>query len=119
MTDKTPAQHASTAAEAVRAINHATLSPLPSDGWTYPSDAYSTVGGLSRVAMMLPQALEQIGNFIEKMTEEGHLSSDRGTLQADLTDTHSGLVDASAAARQLHEALNRAHSGLSAIAYKA
>lgn len=118
MTDKTPAQHASNAADAVRAINHATLSPLPNDGWTYPSDAYSIVGGLSQMAMMLPQALDQIGNFIEKMSVEGHLHSDRDTLDADLENTYGGLVDARDAAQELYQALNRAHSGLSPIAYK-
>lgn len=118
MTDKTPAQLASEAADAVRAINHLTLSAHPSDDWTYPSHAYSVVGGLTQMAMMLTQALDQIGAFIELMDTGGNLRSDKGTLPADLENTYGGLADAHDAAKQLYEALNRAHSGLSPIAYQ-
>ncbi|MDX2997988.1 hypothetical protein [Streptomyces scabiei] len=116
MPDQTPAELANQTAEAIRAINHLTMSPR--DGWTYPSDAYSVVGGLSRMAMMLPQALDQIGALIEPSDTGGHLYSDKGTLAADLENTYGGLADAHDAAKALYEALNRAHSGLSPIAYK-
>lgn len=118
MPDKTPAELASQAADAVRAINHLTLSPNPSDNWTYPSHAYSLVGGLSQMAMMLPQALDQIGAFIEVMDTAGNLRSDKDTLDTDLQATYGGLADAHDAAKGLYEALERAHSGLSPIAYK-
>ena len=118
MTDLTPAQNASNAADSVRAINHLTLSPAPSDDWTYPSHAYSVVGGLAQMAMMLPQALDQIGAFIEVMDTAGNLRSDKDTLTGDLENTYGGLADAHDAAQKLYEALNRAHSGLSPIAYQ-
>lgn len=118
MPDKTPAEFASQAAEAVRQLNHATLSPQPSDDWTYPSHAYSVVGGLAQLAMTLPQALDQIGAFIEVMDTGGNLRSDKDTLADDLDGTYAGLADAHDAANKLYEALNRAHSGLSPIAYR-
>ncbi|PVE13145.1 hypothetical protein [Streptomyces scopuliridis] len=111
---KTPAQLADDAAEAVRAINHATQSQRP--GWEFPGDAYSVVGALARMAAGLPQALDQIGYLPESMA--GNLRSDKGTLDADLEDTYGALADAHDAAQTLYEALNRAHSALSPIAYQ-
>ncbi|MEZ7005701.1 hypothetical protein [Streptomyces sp. AD55] len=115
MTDpKTPAQLADDAAEAIRALNHATQSQRP--GWKYPSDAYSVVGALARMAAGLPQALDQIGYLPESMVS--NLRSDRGTLDSDLSDTYEALADAHDAAEALRKALDRAHSGLSPIAYQ-
>jgi hypothetical protein len=116
MTAKTPAQLADDAAEAIRAINHRTMSS--GDDWQYPGDAYSVVGNLSQVAMMLPQALDQIGALVERLDQAGNLRSDKDTLATDLDSTYGGLADAHDAARKLYDALNRAHSGLSPIAYK-
>lgn len=116
MTAQTPAQLADQAAEAVRAINHLTMSPR--DDWQYPSDVYSLVGDLSRMAMMLPQALEQASRLIADLNEGGHLRSDKDQLEHDLGETFYGLDDARNAANKLYGALNRAHSGLSPIAYQ-
>jgi hypothetical protein len=117
VTAKTPAQLADEATEAIRAINHLTLGS-PRDDWQYPGDAYSVVGNLAQAAMMLPQALDQIGALVEQLDTGGNLRSDKDTLDADLQDTYGGLADAHDAAKRLYEALNRAHSGLSPIAYK-
>ncbi|MEU9703020.1 hypothetical protein [Streptomyces sp. NPDC047981] len=116
MTDKTPAQYADQAAEAIRAINHLTMSPR--DGFQYPGDVYSLVAGLSRMAMMLPQALEQASRLIADLNESGHLRSDKDQLEHDLGETFHGLEKARIAADQLYGGLNRAHSGLGPIAYK-
>jgi hypothetical protein len=112
----TPADNADAAAEAVRAINHLTRSPR--DGWQYPGDAYSTVGNLAHMAMMLPQALEQISRLIADLNEAGRLRSDKDQLGQDLRDTVMGLEEARIAAEKLYAGLNRAHSGLSPIAYR-
>ena len=117
MTDKTPAQLADDAAEAIRAVNHLTRS-LGSEGWQYPGDAYSVVGNLSEAAMRLGQALNQVAAFVRELHDEGHLRSDKDTLDADVNAATGGLYDAFDASQQLYEALNRAHSGLSPIAYK-
>jgi hypothetical protein len=118
MTQKDPAQLADDAAEAIRAINHLTLTRSAGDGsWGYPSHVYRTVGSLSRMAMMLPQALEQDTRFIADLNESGHLRSDRGQLEEDLSEVFHGLDEARIAAERLYGALSRAHSGLAHLGY--
>jgi len=112
-----PAAIVDAAALEIRALNHRTLA-AGGEGWQYPGDAYSAVGGLVQLAMMLPQALDQIGDLLEGMDIDGNLRSDKDTLTADLENTYGGLADAHDAAKKLYEALNRAHSGLSPITYK-
>lgn len=116
MTDKTPAQLADQAADAIRAINH--LTRTPRDGFEYPGDVYSLVAGLSQMAMMLPQALEQASRLIADLNEDGHLRSDKNQLEHDLAETLLGLEAAGFAAESLYKGLNRAHSGLGPIGYK-
>ncbi|MFF3720565.1 hypothetical protein [Streptomyces prasinus] len=119
MTDKTPAQLADDAYEALRALNHATIGwNRGHEDWQFPGDAYSVVGNLSQTAMVLPQALEQIEALVKHLESGENLRSDRNTLDTDLAATYEGLAEAKAAAQTLFEALNRAHSGLSPIAYK-
>ncbi|MEV0693036.1 hypothetical protein [Streptomyces sp. NPDC050388] len=117
MTDKTPAQLADEAAEAIRAINHLTQGS-PRDDWRYPGDVYSLVANLSQMAMMLPQALEQASRFITDLNEGGHLRSDKDQLEHDLGEVLYGLDDARNAAQRLYGSLNRAHNGLGPIGYK-
>ncbi|WP_225102685.1 hypothetical protein [Streptomyces sp. CoH27] len=116
MTDKAPAQLADDAAEAIRALNHRTRSPQAD--WEYPGDAYDVVGNLSTLAMRLPQLLEQIANHIKALEDADHLKSDKHQLDADLVATYDGLTIAAGAAETLRGALDRAHGGLSSIAYK-
>lgn len=117
MTDKTPAQLADAAGDAIRALNHATLgSPRPD--WEHPGDAYSVVGNLAYMASMLPQALDQTARLVKRLEEEGHLKSDRDTLAADLEAAYAGLTIAAGAAETLRGALQRAHNGLGPVAYK-
>ncbi|RSS50088.1 hypothetical protein [Streptomyces sp. WAC01280] len=117
MTDKTPAQLADTAGDAIRALNHATLSS-PREDWQYPGDAYSVVGNLAYMARMLPQAIEQTAQLLKRLEGEGHLKSDRDTLAADLEAAYAGLTIAAGAAETLRGALDRAQNGLGAVAYK-
>lgn len=118
MTDKTPKVAADTAAEAIRALNHRTLSHGVSPDWEYPSDAYDVVGNLSRMAMMLPQAIDQTRALVERLSALDSVRSDRGTLDDDLAATFGGLDEARKAAEALYAGLNRAHSGLSPLAYQ-
>jgi hypothetical protein len=53
-----PAGLASQAADAVRALNHATRPGT--SGLAYPADAYDVTGALSLLASRLPQALAQL-----------------------------------------------------------
>jgi hypothetical protein len=113
MDTSTPAQLAADAAEAVRALNHATLDAPPRLGWEFPSDAYSTVAGLSLAAMTMPQAFDQIGALIEAL--DGSLTSSKGPVDDDVIAVYAALADATDAARTLHQALTRAHSALSPL----
>jgi hypothetical protein len=117
VSDKTPAQLADEAAEAIRAINHLTQG-APRDNWQYPGDVYSLVANLSQMAMMLPQALQQASRLIADLNEGGHLRSDKDHLDQDLGDVFYGLDDARNAANKLYGSLSRAHNGLGPIAYK-
>ena len=116
MPAKTPAAHASTAAEAIRALNHATFGP--GRAWEMPGDAYDVIGGLDRTAMMLPQAIGQIASHLTRLAADDRVRSDRGSLDQDLTEAHAALADARAATQQLNAALSRAHSATSHLAWE-
>ncbi|MFE1777176.1 hypothetical protein [Streptomyces sp. NPDC059008] len=118
MTDQTPAGHASAAAEAVRHLNHATLGP-GRDGWQYPSDAYSVVGDLVALAQRLPQALDQIAQFVTQLEAQGHLRSDRDRDVADeVAAVTAGLRMSTDDVELLTDHLNAVHSALSPLAWK-
>ena len=106
----TPAEIAESAAESIRALNHALYAGLP-----YPGDAYTTVGNLSHLASMLPQALNMTRAAVEKLEGAGGLYSDRGTLPGDLVGAYAGLEQAAADAQTLYGSLARAHAELSHI----
>lgn len=119
MTAKTPAQLSDDSAEAVRALNHATLQQS-SNGWQYPGDAYSTVANLAHMTSMLPQALGQLESLIGALEDGGNLRSDKGPedLPNRLVDFHGAIADAIGQAHALHRALDRAHQALGPIAYQ-
>jgi hypothetical protein len=115
--DRTPAEIADTAAEALRTLNHRTRTE--GDDWQYPGDAYSVVGNLTYLAGGLPQAISQIRALMQRLENSGNLRSDKDAIGSDLHETYAGLDDAKAAAEQMYAALNRAHAGLGPIAYEA
>jgi hypothetical protein len=109
-------EHASAAAEAIRAINHITGWPR---GMTYPSDAYSVVSRLTTVAAMLPQAFRQIDSWITEWHAAGRIGIDRGQLFADdqgevVAVAVFALAKAGEWANALHGALDTAANVLSA-----
>jgi hypothetical protein len=118
MTDpKTPAQLASDAAEAVRGLNHATLS-LGHLDWEYPSNAYSVIGGLERAVAYLPQALEQTWKLLSGLAADGHVGSTTGNPDEDLSAASAALEEARAYAAALNAALQRAHNATSPLKYE-
>ncbi|MFB7359696.1 hypothetical protein [Streptomyces gardneri] len=119
MPEPTPADLSDRAAEAIRSLNHATLSH-PNLGWVYPGDAYSTVANLYALARMLPQAISQIDSFIAGLNEDEHLRSDKGEadLPGRLVGLHLALADAAGQATALGRALDNAHQLLGPVAYK-
>lgn len=77
----TPIEHASTAAEAVRALNHATLSAGPangSDGYVWPADVDAVTAQLAILAQRLPQALDQAARWLETSAATGRVGHDKG-----------------------------------------
>jgi hypothetical protein len=121
MTDpQTPAQLARTAAEAIRSLNHATLTTSYEDGgWWWPSDAYDVVGELDRMAAMLGQALDQVATHVERLAQHDHIRSDKGGDGGeDVATALRALKSAQADAARLASHLGGAHGALSSLAYK-
>jgi hypothetical protein len=117
MGQKTPAQLADVAAEAIRAINHLTMGT--GDDWQYPGDAYDTVANLKRAVYGLPQALEQMSHLIERLAALDHIRSDKGGDGADNVATAlAGLRAAAKEATSLGGHLDAVHSALSPLAWK-
>lgn len=118
MTDKTPAQISDTAAEAIRALNHATLGS-PREDWEYPGDAYSVIGNLSFMAGMLGQAVEQATALVGRAHLTGHLTHDKGldpdTAMQAVTEAEQNTQ---AVLTALNAALGELHSALSPLGYR-
>ncbi|WTX01163.1 hypothetical protein OG216_47980 (plasmid) [Streptomycetaceae bacterium NBC_01309] len=114
---QTPAQIADGIAEGVRDLNLATQSP-GAEGLRYPGDAYSVLGNLSTAASRLPQSLHQLDTFLVGLLTGDRLRSDDGSdPQAKVADAVVALEDAAGYAQALREALGRAQSALTAVAY--
>ena len=75
----TAVECADAAAEAIRALNHATLSTAPvTPGYVWPSDIDATVGNLGRLAAYLHQALAQAEEWLYRAVNEGRVGHDSG-----------------------------------------
>lgn len=117
MTDKTPTEYADDAAEAIRALNHATGSRR--EGWQYPGDAYEVVGDLEMMARRLPQALTQARELLEQLRTGGHIRHDKGgDGLPDVMAAMAGLRSAAEAAEALRDDLRDVHAALSPLAWK-
>lgn len=109
-----PAALAAQAAEAVRALNHATL---PGSGTlAFPADAYDVTGALALLASRLPQALAQLLAFLRAEVEAGRVvivaGDHAGDPAAVLGAVTGSLDEAAASARRLHQALDAAQNQL-------
>lgn len=109
-----PADLAGQAAEAVRALNHATLAG--SGGLAFPADAYDVTGALAVLASRLPQALAQLQAFLNAEVEAGRVvivaGEHAGDPAAVLAAVTASLDSAVASARRLHQALDAAQNAL-------
>ncbi len=72
---------ADAAAEAVRALNHATLPAAC--GLTGPADVYDVLGALAALAGRLPQALTQLQGFLDIECEAGRVAVVDGDFAGD------------------------------------
>jgi hypothetical protein len=109
-----PADLAGQAAEAVRALNHATLPG--SGGLAFPADAYDVTGALAVLASRLPQALAQLQAFLHAEVSAGRVAIVAGEHGGDpaavLAAVTGSLEEAAASARRLHQALDAAQNQL-------
>lgn len=92
---------ARTAAETIRALNHATLG---GSGLDQPADAYQLLGELSLAASRLPQLLTQVGRWLDGALAAGQLGCDDRT---DPAIAVSGAQTHMTAARNTAAALAR------------
>ena len=108
--------HAETAAEAVRALNHATIWPGP-DGYQEPADVDAVLGHLATLAAYLPQALDQAERWLYEALDAHQVRHDQG---ADVAHSvHYVAVclgDARDRSRDLHELLREAREHSSHLA---
>jgi hypothetical protein len=109
-----PAGLAGEAAEAVRALNHATLPAA--GGLVFPADAYDVTGALALLASRLPQALAQLLTFLRTEVQAGRVAVVAGDFAGDpdamLTAVTACLDAAVTSARGLHRALDNAQNQL-------
>ena len=71
-----PRDHADAAAEAIRALNHATLRHGDPAGYAWPSDVDSVIAELQLVAERLPQALQQAREWLADQLVAGRVGHD-------------------------------------------
>lgn len=104
-----PARHLNTAAEQIRAWNHATIDPGP--GWEQPGDTYTALGHLAHMARMLPQAIHQVTLPAVRTYEAGQLRVDGGQgIELQMAVMRQARAEAHLAARHLADALDRLHA---------
>lgn len=105
---------ADTAAEAVRALNHTTMST--DSGLSGPADVYDVLGSLAMLAARLPQALSQLHAFLARELAAGRVQLVDGPHTGDpaaaVADVARQLTCATGNANQLHQALEQAHATL-------
>lgn len=112
-----PSACAIQARDLISELNRATLTAGPE--WEYPAHAYSVAGALSDLANHLPQAIDQLINMVDQISQDGHLGmagarDDKEQLQS----LHASAVNALSGAMQLHKGLTGMHSALSPMTYK-
>lgn len=115
MTDTSPVENLSSAAEQIRAFNHASRS-TDNDDWAYPIHTYKAAGNLSRLAEMLGQAIGQATRPAMRTYEDGRMLIDgQGDPGAAIVQMLAASEDAVQHAQELAAALGRLHSATSAM----
>ena len=107
--------HAEAAAEAIRALNHATYGPWPSaTGYAQPGDVDVTLAYLSMLAHRLPQALTWAERWLSRALADGRVRHDTGDDPGEaVAYAAESLAQARAAAESLAGHLDRAHTATS------
>jgi hypothetical protein len=104
-----PAHHLSKAAEGVRAFNHKSMAA--GDDWRYPPNAYTAIGSLSQLTMMLEQAIHQSVYPVTRTQKEGRVVLDsRGDAGAAVAELEEAAREAGRAAQKLWTMVDRMHT---------
>lgn len=104
---------ARTAAETIRALNHATLG---GDGLAQPADAYQLLGELSLASSRLPQLLTQVGRWLDRALAAGQLGCDDRTDPAiAVSEAQTYMTNARTTAAALARDLDYAQQQLAAV----
>lgn len=112
MSDESPIDSLSGAAEQIRAFNHASLQP--SGDWTYPIQTYKALGNLTLLAQRLGQAIDQATRPAVRTHEHGRMVLDDQGDPGDAVQQMLGLKDLAVEhAEALAAALSRLHSATS------
>ncbi|MGW6598489.1 hypothetical protein [Streptomyces sp. NPDC055036] len=116
MTNRTPAQLAGDAAEAIRLLTHAT-GPRPGPAWEDPDDAYEVIRGLAASAFGLIQSLEQVSHLLYDLQSAGRIVSTDGKqkTESQVLSTRSALRRARVHAESLGGDLRDALTAASAL----
>ena len=107
-----PRDHAEAAAEAIRALNHATIRSGDRAGYEWPSDVDAVIGNLQLLAEFLPQALRQAQDWLADQHVAGLVGHDTPGRKVGFA---VGMVvghldDATTCAQALGSTLSKAHS---------
>ncbi|MQY14980.1 hypothetical protein SRB5_51570 [Streptomyces sp. RB5] len=114
----TPGALADRAAEAIRALNHATLGDRSQ--LSFPGDAYAVVGPLVNLARRLPQSFDQLAEFLDvldALVRTGYVAADRGDPSEHLATARSALTSATSAAQTLMQYLDLTHRALGPLGW--
>ena len=88
----TALQAAQAAAEAVRALVHATIPQV--NGYAFPSDVDAVLGELMTLVERLPQALDQAEEWLQVEVEAGRVGDDRGRDPFEVVEVASAALTA-------------------------
>ena len=109
---QTASEAAQEAADAIKALNYATLPHEDYPGLEFPSDVYDVIGSLKNAMQRMPQALEQCSLWLGEQNAAGKVGHDSGADPGQDVGNTRYLLDTTAAtmAAELAAVLNRAHS---------
>lgn len=107
-----PSRSLSKAADLIRQFNHDTITT--GDGWQYPPNAYDAIGSLAYLVRMLPQAIEQTMQPVQRTHDQGRVTIDGGSNPAQaVADLRAAVATAASIARALSTAVDCMHSASS------
>ena len=111
MSSKSARMRADEAAEAIRALNYATLPREGAPGLEYPGDVYEIVASLKTAVQRMPQLFGQLSLWLGQQHAVGKVAHDSGQDAAEyVREVRYWLDTAETCAGELAGALGNAHN---------